>query len=295
MGDAIRRDPSSDWTAQEIEQRLGCSTIVFPRDRLLQAEDVAKMRDVGITRIEICASGNPGHLDIHNRAHITEIASQCEQQGVSIESIHSPDFPYNSEVEDYRKKAVAEGVVAARVAEEMGAGVIVCHFDTKEQSEKSITEMLDQLEGHSIKLAIENGLELADYTAFVDKIGSERLGMVVDIGHTRDKDEVNPFTKKSRARENMAQCGERLIHLHLHDWIESLGVTLKGELYGDHFAPLDGSIEWAEVFAAFNDIDYKGVLMFEACWGEKRELSPDYVLGKVASFPQAFVDTYARE
>ena len=196
MGDAIRRDPSSDWTAQEIEQRLGCSTIVFPRDRLLQAEDVAKMRDVGITRIEICASGNPGHLDIHNRAHITEIASQCEQQGVSIESIHSPDFPYNSEVEDYRKKAVAEGVVAARVAEEMGAGVIVCHFDTKEQSEKSITEMLDQLEGHSIKLAIENGLELADYTAFVDKIGSERLGMVVDIGHTRDKDEVNPFTQE---------------------------------------------------------------------------------------------------
>ena len=295
MEDASSRDPSYRWTAQEIEERLGCSTIVFPRDRLLRAEDIAMMRDVGITRIEICATGKPGHLDIHNRAHIAEIGSQCERQGVSIESIHSPGFPYNSEDEDLRKKAVAEGVVAARVAEEMGAGAMVCHFHTKEQSERSITEMLDQLEGHSIKLAIENGLDLADYTAFVDKIGSERLGMVVDIGHTRDEDEVNPFTKKSRARETMVQCGERLVHLHLHDWIESLGVTQEGEYYGDHFAPLDGSIEWAEVFAAFNDIDYEGVLMFEACWGEKRELSPDYVLGKVASFPQAFVDRYATE
>jgi len=184
--------------------------------------------------------------------------------------------------------------VAAKVAEEMGAGVMVCHFHTTEQAEKSIIEMLDRLQGHSIKLAIENGENLADYTAFVDKIGSERLGMVVDIGHTRDEDEVNPFIKKARARETMVQCGERLIHVHLHDWIESLGVPLDGEFYGDHFAPLDGSIEWAEVFAALHDIDYEGVLMFEACWGEKRKLSPDYVLDRVASFPQAFVERYAR-
>ena len=286
-------ESSYDWTVEEIEARLGSSTILFPRDRLLQAEDIAKMRGAGITRIEICASGSPGHLDIHNQGHITEIASQCEQEGVSIKSIHSPGFPYNSEDEHIRKKAVADGVVAAKVAEEMGARVMVCHFHTKEQSERSITEMLDKLEGHSIKLAIENGLDLADYTAFVDKIGSDRLGMAVDIGHTRDEDGVNPFIKKDRARETMAQCSDRLIHLHLHDWVESLGATLEGEFYGDHFAPLDGSIEWAEVFAALRDIDYKGVLMFEACWGEKRELSPDYVLGKVASFPQAFVDRYA--
>ena len=286
LKDTTSPDPSYEWTAQEIEERLGCSTIVFPRDRLLQAEDIAKMRDVGITRIEVCALGNPGHLDIHSRAHIAEIASECERQGVSVVSIHSPGFLYNSEDEDNRKNAVAEGIVAAKVAEEMGAGVMVCHFQTEEQSEKSITEMLDRLEGYSIKLAIENGRDLADYTTFVDKIGSDRFGMVVDIGHTRDEDEVNPFIKEDRARETMAQCGERLIHLHLHDWVN-----------GDHFSPLDGSIQWAEVFAAFNDIDYQGVLMFEAVYppAETRELSPDYVLGKVASFPQAFVERYVTQ
>ena len=54
----------------------------------------------------------------------------------------------------------------------------------------------------------------------------------------------------------------------------------------------DRRVGCAEVFTGLRDIDYKGELMFEACWGEKRELSPDYVQGKTASFPQAFVDRY---
>ena len=285
MQDETNRDPSYQWTAAEIEARLGCSTIVFPRDRLLLAEDIAKMKDVGLSRIELCGLGTPGHLDIHDRANISEVISECAKNEVSIVSVHSPGFLYTSEDEDNRKNAVAEGVVAAQVAEEMGAGVMVCHFRPDEPSEKSITEMLDQLDGYSIKLAIENGTDLADYTAFVDKIGSDRFGMVVDIGHTRDEDDVNPFTKKDRARETMAQCGKRLIHLHLHDWVDR-----------DHFAPLDGSIQWAEVFAAFKDIDYQGVLMFEAAWGPVRgEVSPDYVLDKVASFPEAFVERYVTQ
>ena len=282
MGDTTSRDPSYQWTSQEIEERLGCSTLVFPRDRLLQVDDIAKMREVGITGIEICGLGNPGHLDAHDRAHISQVMSECEKQGVTIPSVHSPGFAYTSEDEDERKNAVVEGVVVAKVGEEMGAGVMVCHFKTDEQSEKSVAEMLDQLQGHSIKLAIENGRDLADYTAFVDKFGSDQFGMVVDIGHTRDEDEVNPFLKEDRARETLAQCGNRLIHVHLHDWVGR-----------DHFAPLDGDIQWAEVFAAFKDIDYQGVFMFEAAYPPgTRELSPDYVLGKTASFPQAFVERY---
>ena len=284
MADPVRDDPSYHWTAQEIEERLACSTIVFPRDLPLGARDVARMREAGITRIEICALGTPPHLDVHNRAQVSEIVSESEKLGVSIVSMHSPGLRYDSTEEDGRKSAVAEGVVAAKVAEEMGARVTVCHFGTEEQSERSVTEMLDQLEGHSIKLATENGTDLADYTAFVDKVGSDRFGMVVDIGHTKDEDGVNPFTKKDRARENMVQCGRRLIHLHLHDWVD-----------GDHFAPLVGSIEWGEVFAAFKDIDYGGVLMFEAAHHPvKRDRSPDYVMGKVTSFPEAFVDRYVR-
>ena len=103
--------------------------------------------------------------------------------------------------------------------------------------------------GHSFKLAIENlDKPVAEYAAFVDRIGSDGFGMVIDIGHTMDDDGVNPFTHKGRAREDMALCGKRLISLHLHDYLYERAA-------GDHVSPLDGSIEWAEVFAALKEVD----------------------------------------
>ena len=283
MNDSKQSDSKYSWSAEEIENRMGSSTILFPRDRLLQAGDIEKLRKAGITRIEVCGLGNPGHLDVHNPKYLSWVRSECEKQDISVVSTHSPGYLYNSDDEENRKKAVVEGVKAAKISEELGAEIMVCHFRPEEPSEKSVGEMLDQLQGYSIKLAIENGQDLSHYTSFIDKIGSDQFGMVVDIGHTRDADEVNPFIKKDRARETMAQCGDRLIHLHLHDWVDL-----------DHFSPLDGLIQWDEIFSAFKDIAYKGWFMFEAAYppGRRGEEDPDYVLSKVGAFPQGFVERY---
>ena len=81
-------ESSYDWTVEEIEARLGSSTILFPRDRLLQAEDIEKLRKVGITRIEVCGLGNPGHLDVDDRKYLSWVRSECEEQGVSVVSTH---------------------------------------------------------------------------------------------------------------------------------------------------------------------------------------------------------------
>ena len=271
------------WTSDEIADRLGTSTIVFERDRLLQSKDIAMIAERGIRHIEVCGLGNPGHLDVADSEYTSWLRTECESAGISIVSTHCPGYLFNSDEEDTRKKAVEQGVATAKNSEELGAGVMVCHFRPEEPSEKTIHEMLDRLEGTSIKLTIENGQDLADYTAFVDKVGSDRFGMVVDIGHTRDDDEVNPFIKAERARETMAQCGHRLFHLHLHDWVDR-----------DHFSPLDGDIAWAGVFDAFKDIDYQGYYMFEAAYppGQRGDVAPAYVLDKVAGFPQGFVERY---
>ena len=291
MTDNLQFNLPNEWTYEEIEARLGSSTILFPRDRLLQSKDLEKLRKVGISRIEVCGLGNPGHLGVNDQQYLSWMRLECEKQDISVVSTHCPGYLFNSDNENNRKKAVAEGIRAAKVSEELGAGVMVCHFQPEEPSEKSVNEMLDQLKGHSIKLAIENGQNLAHYTAFVDKVGSDQFGMVVDIGHTRDKDQVNPFIKKNRARETMMLCGNRLIHLHLHDWI---GI--------DHFSPLDGEMQWEEIFGALKDIDYKGWFMFEAAYppgrrGEIKSLGPssadsDYVLDRVATFPKGFVERY---
>ena len=175
-----------------------------------------------------------------------------------------------------------EAAAAARVAEDMGASVMVCHFGTSEESKRTVVDMLEELEGSSIRLANENGVDLRDYMALVDEVGSDRFGMVVDVGHTRDEDGVNPFIKPDRARETLAQCGPRLIHLHLHDFLER-----------DHVAPMDGNLQWAEVFGALKDIDYQGLFMFEALFPPEGPINrPDYVLAKTAEFPGAFAARY---
>ena len=274
------------WSAADIADRLGASTIAFTRDRPIGAREIAQMREWGITRIEVCATGNPAHFDCRDAAQVAEVASECRTQGVSVVSLHSPDLKYAAKDEGERRHAVAEGVYAATVAEEMGAGVMVCHLGTNERSEKTVVEMLEHLGDCSIKLASENGQDLSDYTAIVDRVGSDRFGMVVDVGHTRDEDGVNPFVKKDRARETMAQCGDRLIHLHLHDFIDR-----------DHYAPFDpgGLLQWDEVFAAFSDIDYRGTFMFEAVWPANRlDVEPEHVLKQTAAFPQTFAERFGR-
>ena len=280
MDKTFGSESSYRWTSEEIQERIGMSTIAFPGTASLGAREIAAIREMEITRIEICGIYPPSHYDYHNRTQVSEIMAECRRQGVSIVSMHGPSLPYNSKDEDERKAAVKEAVVAAKVTEEMGATVFVGHFGIDEQSEKTVTEMLEHLDGSPVKLTVENGADLRDYMAFVDKIGSDRCGMIVDIGHTRDADGVNPFIKKERARQTMAQCGKRLFHLQLHDFTDT-----------DHIAPfhVDGKIQWGEVFAAFKDIDYKGEFMFEA-----KNPTLEEVLQKTAAFPKTFVQRYGR-
>jgi sugar phosphate isomerase/epimerase len=51
----------------------------------------------------------------------------------------------------------------------------------------------------------------------VDDVGADRFGMIVDIGHTRDLDGINPFVKRDVARQTLAKCGSRVFHVHLHE------------------------------------------------------------------------------
>ena len=271
------------YTADEIAGRLGATTGAFLDDETpLGARQIAAIRAAGITRIEVCGIGSPKHFDFGNSQQAADVVRECREQGVEIVSFHGPTVEYAAADEEERGSAVKEAAAAARVAEDMGASVMVCHFGTSEKSKQTIVDMLEELQGADIRLANENGADLRDYMAVVDEVGSDQFGMVVDVGHTRDDDGVNPFIKPDRARETLAQCGSRLVHLHLHDFLDR-----------DHIAPMDGNLEWAEVFGALRDIDYQGQFMFEALLTPEGTMDrPEYVLAKTAAFPQAFAARY---
>ena len=272
------------YSAEEIADRLGATTgAFFGEETPLGAREIAAIRAAGITRIEVCGIKSPEHFDFGDSKQAADVVRECREQGVEIVSFHGPSVEYAATDEAERGAAVKEAAAAARVAEDMGASVMVCHFGISEESKRTIVDMLEELEGSAIRLANENGKDLRDFMALVDEVGSDRFGMVVDVGHTRDDDDgVNPFIKPDRARETLAQCGPRLIHLHLHDFLDR-----------DHIAPMDGNLQWAEVFGALKDIDYQGEFMFEALLTPEGSLDrPEYVLAKTAGFPQAFAARY---
>lgn len=274
---------SAKLTAEAIQQRLGFSTIAMAGDVALGARQMAMIREAGIMRIEICGLHAPTHFDYHNRTQVQEIRDECRTQGIRIVSVHGPAVPYDTPYEAVRRAAVEEAVAAVRVAEEMGASVFVAHFNTSEYAEKTVCEMIERLADTDIMLAIENlpgWPELTDCRAFVDRIDCDRFGMALDIGHPRDPDGIDPFVKEGRARETIALCEGRLVHVHLHDFVDT-----------DHYPPFDGDVRWDETLLGLQDIGYTGEFMFEAV----APVSVADTLKKTAAFPNEFAARYGNQ
>ena len=164
--------------------------------------EIAAIREAGLTRIEVTGIRSPHGFDFTDRGQLSEVKAACRNEGVSVVSVHGPSRGYASEDEDERRQAVGDAVNAAQVAEELGGGVMVCHFGTDERAEQSVTDVLEQTDDSTLRLAVENGKDLRDFADIVDRVGSDRFGMIVDIGHTRDADGVNPFTKPEAARRD---------------------------------------------------------------------------------------------
>jgi len=270
----------SAWTADRIRAQLGTSTIVFPPDQRLGREHIARVRDAGIGRIEVGAFNGLAHYDHNDEAQVEEIAQAALDFGVKVASVHCPLVPYDADDEETRRHVLRESVAAARAAERMGASVFVCHFHNQPPAEITAREMLEQLDGCRVRIATENGIDLVPYAAFTDRIGSERLGITIDIGHTRvpAEDWLNPFTKKGRAKAIVEICGKRLCHIHLHDYHNN----------EDHRPPFEGEIEWGDLFDALDCVGYDGALMFESLPVH----SAEDTLRKVGAFPEEFVKRY---
>lgn len=188
---------------------------------------------------------NPETFDFRDRAQVSEVLQECQRQQVAVVSIHGNLQRKYDDPDDARRRAAAAQLLGEiRFAEQAGAAIVVAHFGTNDQARKTVTELLDQTQDLRVRLTVENMRGgLIPYAAFVDKIGSARFGLTVDIGHARDADGINPFVKQGRASGVLAEGGRRIWHLHLHE-------TFRLKTKPDHRAPMhpDGIIEWGEVF-----------------------------------------------
>jgi sugar phosphate isomerase/epimerase len=213
------------------------------------------------------------------------VLTACHKYGIGIVSAHV-DLSLRLEAEDRaQREAATEAVVESiRFLGAAGGKVLVGHFGASDRARAVVEEVLSATEDSNVCVTTENmrgGLE--PYAALVDKVKSPRFGLTVDVGHARDTDGVNPFTKPGRARQALSAAKGRVLHLHLHE-------TLNLDQKPDHRPPLhpEGIIQWADVFAGLRDIEYEGCLLFEDGRGE----DPEEWTRMTAAFPDAFVARY---
>ena len=270
------------WSPEEIRSRLGISTAIYQRVRLGAAQ-IAAIRAAGIERVELLVKA--GSFEPQNPFQVTEVLGEVHRQGMTVVSVHgSLELDYRSEDEDVRSHVMAETLETVRFAEEAGASVFVAHFGAGDRAREIVEALLDQTTDLQIVLTTETmGGDLARYLGVVDRVGSDRFGLTVDIGHPRDEDGINPFVKPGRAREALVACGPRVRHLHLHE-------TFDLEAKADHHPPLhpNGIIEWGDVFDALREIEYEGSFLFEDGRGE----DPEGWIRATGAFPEVFADRY---
>jgi len=249
----------------------------------LGREQIVRLFEADIPSLEIAA--DMGQFDHNDATQIAELKAACDETGMRIVSFHCPDLPFACPYPEIRKGTIAEFLTMCQAASDLGGPLMVCHFEMTEHHESFIRQALPLLEGTDVRLTIENGDRLSDYAEFVDKIGSDRFGMIVDIGHTKDEDGRNPFTCAERARETIQACGDRLFHVHLHEFWDG----------ADHWPPFHngGLIEWGELFVGLADIDYQGAFMFESVPAIPNDPEAlDDLLHRVATFPEELARQY---
>ncbi len=266
------------YSEEEIQSRLGISTYALHGIRPLDKAALNDIRSNGISIIEIFPEAE--QFSFEEPDSMREIRAECEAIGLSVASFHCPSINYGAEDESKRRAEVERSKRMIDTLISLGGRVWVIHADISlDQSKKTFEELALHYEGQDVYLAIENGRDLRDYSVFVDSIASPRVGMIVDIGHTRTSDGANPMTIPSGPTEQFRVAGQRLKHLHLHDFREDI----------DHHSPFDGEIQWVELFQSFKNINYEGVFMFEPA---PRAANP---IEKVGLAPKRLMEAYAKQ
>lgn len=151
---------------------------------------------------------------------------------------------------------------------------------------KSYEELARHVEGTDVAVAIENFTHeeywVENRVAFLDEIDHPQVGMILDIGHVRNPEGINPMTIPGGPTRVLEMCKNRLCWVHLHGFKDD----------EDHFPPFaDGeTIQWVEIFRMLREIGYSRSFNFEPK-GEPRHLN---TLEETAKAPGRIVELEAK-
>ena len=250
---------SKFYTEAEIRERMSMSTYVFWSYRPIQERTLEEFARHGITRIELLESREQFDMtDLRSMRYIADVCSSCGIQIVAYHA-HSTDFK-DVDTESRRAAEVDRCRRQIDTMIELGGKVWGSHARLMNGTlRKSYEELARHVEGTDAVITIENFKDeecwVEKRVAFLDEIDHPQVGMILDVGHVRNKSGVNPMTVPGGPTEVIDMCRNRLFWVHLHGF-------RGGE---DHVPPFDEGdvMQWVEIFRMLGNIGYSRNLNFE--------------------------------
>lgn len=198
----------------------------------------------------------------------------ADELGIVCNQTHAPFPSYTDTNEEYNKTIGEYLRRALEVSGILGAKHCIVHpwnnFSAEQNAEKVYNPLLPYCKEYGVKIAVENmwnwynDLDKAkpcacslkdDFKAHMDLLDKEWFVSCVDIGHAA------MFFEDTTAHDLLYDMKDTLACLHVHD---------NNCRYDSHLLPFSGNIDWEKVCKALADIEYKGDMTFEACYGIRR-------------------------
>lgn len=241
---------------------IGCNTLFEPTVPL-DLSAPAGLRS--LERLAACGyeAVEYSHPYEWSLSEATEIGQAAAQLNLTNWSCHAPFLSHEPRPSADACLQSLRGAIELCAA--LGGGLVVVHtpfdlgllrpdadldYDTFYAKDKNVIEgVLPVAQASSVRLALENGhsqRQMDHIMGLTATLNDDHVGICVDTGHAALGD-LGPANA-------IRQAGPHLFTTHLQD---NLGQR------DDHMPPGSGSIDWADVLQALEDVAYQGVLMLE--------------------------------
>lgn len=221
----------------------------------LNENNFYEYKQCGINAFEVVADEHEYEL-----LDLIKIVSAAERNGILPWSFHLSYYvPISNPREEKRQSAVQYHKEWIRRAAGAGFRYIVVHpsfepiMDEHRQEEfiaskKSLAELAEVCKENSVILAAEN----LPRTCLANT-SKELLALIKDIDGVGVCFDVNHLTKET-PEEFLKAVADKLVTVHLSDY---------DRIDERHWLPGEGIIDWSALLKDFEEIGYKGPLMYE--------------------------------
>jgi hexulose-6-phosphate isomerase len=246
------------------------------------AKALEEIAAAGYSHVEISSlEGDPER--VLTGRELEQLQARIEESGLRAGTVHAPMMRnvLAAPEEDWRREKAALLGEYLRMSGALGAGGMVIHpvpnprfVEDPERPEltgimsgaarRSLDDLVPVALESGVRILLENlpyrshypFLTMTELRGLVDDYPEEAVGLVVDTGHA--------WTAGNDPGGEIRAAGERLWGTHLQD--------VDGEDPQDnHWAPLQGDLDWEAIREALREVGYRGFWTFEVATPRRGE------------------------